>query len=100
MYGEGGGAWLPPTTNSCWGASLGGVFCWGMAWLPPSTNSGWGATACVVCCGGGTWLPLMRYSGCRTASASVCCGNGGGRAGNRINGEDALGCWTGVSAHS
>jgi len=42
----------------------------------------------------------MRYSGCRTASAGVCCDNGHGTAGNKINGEDVLGCWTAVNAHS
>jgi len=42
----------------------------------------------------------MRYSGCRTSSVGVCCGNGRGSAGNKINIEDVLGCWTGVSAHS
>jgi len=45
-------------------------------------------------------LPPMTNSGCRAASAGVSCGNGGGGAGNKINGEDVLGCWAGVSAHS
>jgi len=100
MYGEGGGAWLPPTTYSCCGAASVGIYFWERVWLPPSTYSGWGAAACVVCCGGGTWLPPMRYSGCRTSSVGVCCGNGRGSTGNKINIEDVLGCWTGVSAHS
>jgi len=42
----------------------------------------------------------MMNSGCRTASAGVSCGSGSGGAGYKINGEDVLGCWAGVSAHS
>jgi len=42
----------------------------------------------------------MRNSGCRTDFAGDICGNGGAVAGNKINGEDVLGCWAGVSSHS
>jgi len=42
----------------------------------------------------------MTNSGCYAASAGDSCGNGGGGAGNKINGEDVLGCWAGVSAYS
>jgi len=34
----------------------------------------------------------MTNSGCRAAFAGIRCGNGGARAGNKINGEDVLGC--------
>jgi len=42
----------------------------------------------------------MTNSGFPAASASVSCGNGGCGAGIKVNGEDVLGCWAGVSAHS
>jgi len=42
----------------------------------------------------------MRNSGCRTDCAGESCGNGRGVAGNKINGEDVLDCWSGVSTHS
>jgi len=123
MYDDGGGAWLPPISYSCWGATSREVCCKGRAWLPTSKLSGWGAAvcvvcceggawpplsakggrgvaACIVCCWGGTWLPPMTNSGFPAASASVSCGNGGGGAGIKVNDEDVLGCWAGVSAHS
>jgi len=42
----------------------------------------------------------MTNSGCFAASAGDSCENGDGGAGNKINSEDVLGYWAGVSAYS